>query len=347
MKRLMDKRRLNIENRPAFLERLSILLQEGYTFYECLVLLLPHHTKDYFELLELIEKDLKNGQGVPTILERLGFSSSVLLPVVVSEVDGQLVEALKGIAERLKKTAERQKKLRALLLYPIVLFFFMAILLLAYRNYFLPNLQALSVSRNEDAAGVIEMLPYIVSKIPDVLIGSVILVSIVAVGGSLFYRKQLPSAKIRFLLALPVVCRFFSKLKTRDFAGEIGSLLYSGLSMQDALEVLVEQKVDPIMSEVASTIKKHVVYGESFEQAIHMTQGLLDELGAYAKHGSDTGHLAKELMIYSEKLDEMIEEELGKWLAMLQPILFTLLAICILSAYLALLLPVYGMFDKF
>ncbi|MDW0117341.1 competence type IV pilus assembly protein ComGB [Sporosarcina thermotolerans] len=336
----------NIENRPAFLERLSILLQEGYTFHESLVLLLPHHSKSYSELLERVETDLKSGQGVTSILERLGFSQSVLLPVVVSEVDGRLAETLKGIAERLKKTDERRKKLRNLLLYPLVLFFFMTILLLAYRNYFLPNLQALSISRNEEGSGFVDMLPLIVSKIPDVVVGSVLVVIIVATAGLIFYRKLMPSSKISFLLKLPLIRWFFTKLKTRDFAGEIGSLLQSGLSMQDALEVLVVQKVDPIMSEVASTIKKHVVYGESFDQAIYLTSGLLDELGAYAKHGSDTGHLAKELIIYSEKLNEVVEEEIGKWLAMLQPILFTILAICILSAYLALLLPVYGMFDK-
>ncbi|WP_339250537.1 competence type IV pilus assembly protein ComGB [Sporosarcina sp. FSL W8-0480] len=336
----------SIDNRSAFLERLSILLQEGYTFHDGLILLLPHHAKNYSDLLSQVESDLKSGQGITSILERLGFSPSVLLPVIVSEVDGRLAETLKGIAERLKRTDERRKKLRSLLLYPVVLFFFMTILLVGYRNYFLPNLQALSVSRNEAGTGFVEMLPIIVSKIPDVIIASVLVVFIVAVVGTLFYRKLLPSSKIGFLLKIPIIGRFFTKLNTRDFAGEIGSLLQSGLSMQDALDVLVEQEVDPIMSEVAGVIKKHVVYGESFDQAIHLTNSLLDDLGAYAKHGSDTGHLAKELIIYSEKLNEMVEEEMGKWLSMLQPILFTILAICILSAYLALLLPVYGMFDK-
>lgn len=335
-----------VEKRPAFLERLSVLLQEGYTFHEGLILLLPHHAKNYSDLLSRVESDLISGQRITSILERLGFSPSILLPVVVSEVDGRLAETLKGIAERLKKTEERRKKLRSLLLYPVVLFFFMTILLLGYRNYFLPNLQALSVSKNEVGTGFVEMLPIIVSKIPDVIVGSILVVFIVAVVGTLFYRKLMPSSKISFLLKIPVIRRFFTKLKTRDFASEIGSLLQSGLSMQDALDVLVEQKVDPVMSEVASTIKKHVIYGESFDQAIYLTSSLLDELGAYAKHGSDTGHLAKELIIYSEKLNEMVEEEIGKWLSMLQPILFTILAICILSAYLALLLPVYGMFDK-
>lgn len=335
----------DIENRSAFLERLSVLLNEGYTFHDGLIVLLPHHTKHYIELIEQVESDFKKGYGTTAVLKRLGFSSSTLLPVIVSEVDGRLADALKGIAERLKRSDERKKKLRNLLLYPIVLFAFMGILLLAFRNHFLPNLQTLTIARNEEASGFVYFLPIIVSKIPDVMIGIGTFSIFLAVVGVLMYRRLSPSKKIRFSLAIPIIGQFFSKMKTRDFSGEIGSLLHSGLPMQDALEVLVEQNVDPIMSEIAKDVKEQVVYGESFDHAIDMTDGLRKDLSAYTKHGSDTGHLAKELLIYSENLQEMIEEEIGKWLAVLQPVLFTVLAICILSAYLALLLPVYGMFD--
>jgi competence protein ComGB len=147
-------------------------------------------------------------------------------------------------------------------------------------------------------------------------------------------------------MSIPLVGSIYSKIITRDFASEIGSLLQSGLAIQDALEVLVKQKVNLVLSEVALSIKGHVIYGENFETAIQLTGALRKELSAYAKHGSDTGHLAKELLLFSENLHEMIEEEIGKWLALLQPLLFVILSVCILAAYLALLLPVYGMFDN-
>ena len=51
-------------------------------------------------------------------------------------------------------------------------------------------------------------------------------------------------------------------------------------------------------------------------------------------------------MIYSEHLDEKVDRHLAKGLAVLQPALFSLIAVCILAAYIALLLPVYGMIDK-
>ncbi|MFC5603544.1 competence type IV pilus assembly protein ComGB [Sporosarcina koreensis] len=344
--RLFRKSFSNIDNRASFLGRLSLLMQEGYTFHDGLVLLMPYHSKQYSELLELLELDLKNGLGVTDILRRLGFSSNVLLPVIIAELDGRIADALKGIAERMKQSEERKRKLRNLLLYPIILFFFLTIFLVVFRSYFLPNLQAMSVARNDTVNGFVSLLPLLVSRIPDLMIGSGILIIITAGIGILIYRKLLPYRKIRFLLSIPFVGSLFSKWKTRDFSGEIGGLLQSGLSMQDALEVLVEQEVDPILSEIAETIKGHVIYGETFDNAILLTAGLRKELNTYAKHGSDTGHLGKELLLFSENLHAMIEEEMTRWLALMQPVLFTILAICILAAYLALLLPVYSTFDS-
>ncbi|HEX5563979.1 MAG TPA: competence type IV pilus assembly protein ComGB, partial [Sporosarcina sp.] len=309
---------------------------EGYTFHDGLVLLMPYHSKRYSELLEQAERDLKNGLGVTEILRTLGFSSNVLLPVIIAEVDGRLADALKGIAERMKQSEERKRKLRNLLLYPIMLFTFLAIFLFAFRTYFLPNLQAMAVAKNGTATGFASMLPLIVSRIPDVMIGLGFFLAISAGIGILIYRKLPSPGKIRFLLSIPFAGSLFSKLKTRDFSGEIGSLLQSGQSMQDALDVLIEQEVDPILREIAETIKSHVIYGENFDSAIHMTDGLRKELSAYAKHGSDTGHLGKELLLFSENLHGMIEEEMARWLSLLQPILFTILSIFILAAYLAL-----------
>jgi competence protein ComGB len=342
----MFRRVRKINNRSSFLERLSVLIREGYTFHDGLVLLLPYHSKQYSELLTQTEKDLKAGLGVIEVLSRLGFSASFLLPIVIAEVDGKLADALNGIANRIKQSEERKKKLRNLLLYPFVLFSFLAIFLVFFRSYFLPNLQAMAIARNEGTSGFVSILPLVVSKIPDVLIGCGAFLISTALIGILIFRRLTPTKRIHFIMSIPFVNSTFSKWKTRDFSSEMGSLLQSGLSMQDALEVLEKQEADPILSEIAMVIKRHVVYGESFDMAIRLTVGLRKELSDYAKHGSDTGHLAKELLLFSENLDEMIEEELSKWLALLQPALFAVLAICILAAYLALLLPVYSMFDN-
>ncbi|MFJ7933666.1 competence type IV pilus assembly protein ComGB [Sporosarcina sp. NPDC096371] len=346
MGKIPFKKKVVLLNRPAFLDRLSVLLTEGYTFHEGITLLLPHHMKEYTTVLTNINNDFKEGLGVTQILSRFGFSSNVLLPVAIAELDGRLALALKGMAARLRKKEEKQKKLKSLLAYPIVLFVFITVLLVAYRRFFLPNMEALAFSRKESTNSFVSILPALVTKIPDIVIGMGILSALLTVVCVIIYKKIEPDTKIRVMTAIPVVGTFFLMLKTRDFASEIGGLLQSGLSMQNALDVLIDQQLDVVLSEIAKNVKRQVVFGESFHSASQMTEGLTNQLAAFAKHGAESGHLSKELLIYSEHLGEAIDDKLTKALAMLQPALFGIIAICILAAYLALLLPVYGMMNK-
>ena len=113
-------------------------------------------------------------------------------------------------------------------------------------------------------------------------------------------------------MSIPVAGTFFSIVKTRDFSSEIGGLLQSGLSMQNALDVLIDQNLDAVLSEIAKNVKEQVVFGDSFHTAIGRTEGLTEQLSAFAKHGEDSGYLPKELHIYSEHLSETIDEKLSE-----------------------------------
>lgn len=332
--------------KPAdFLSRLSILLREGYTFHEGLILILPYHAKEYEELLEQAEKQLKSGYGVSRVLKELGFHGGTMLPVTIAEVDGDLVRALGEVSARVERKEEKKRQIRKLLTYPAVLFVLLLLLLTAFRQFFLPNFEALAIMRTQGEKGAAGILPKIVAFIPDLLLFGTLTVVILLLIMTYFTRRMTPEQKLDYMLKIPVVGPFFETGKTRDFANELGSLLESGLSMQDALSVLAEQEEDPILSEITSVLSRHVIYGEPLHEAIRLTDGLSPRLADFAKHGADSGHLPKELLIYADHTSERMEEKVNSWMSVIQPALFGILAVCILLAYLAILLPVYRMVD--
>ena len=307
---------------------------------------MPYHTKEYEEKLQRVENELKMGYGVSHILKSLGFGKSIMLPIVIAEVDGNLIRALKEVSDRVNRKTEKQKQIRKLLAYPSVLFSFLLILLVAFRQFFLPNFEALTVMRANDGGGVVQLLPKLVSSIPDLLFIMTIVCAVGFLLVRIWLKKLSPSKALRYVLKVPGVKTFYSEMKTRDFASELGSLLQSGLSMQSALAVLTEQTEDPILSVITRELSDHVIYGESLHEAIRLTDGLSPRLADFAKHGADTGYLPKELLLYSEHTTEQLEEKANKWITVLQPALFGVLAVCILLSYLSILLPVYKMIDS-
>lgn len=342
---LKNEQKIIVENRPVFLARIGELLQEGYTFPEAIYLILPHHTADYEEVMEKMDEVFKRGLGASAVLERLGFPNTILLSVMIAEKNGRLEDVLASLSAQLVKVETAKKKFRNILAYPLVLFIFIGGLLVGFRHFFLPNMKALSISREADSSFLSTILPNLVTMLPDLFIGMFICSIGFALGTFLLYRKCTPKNKIKFINRLPVVRKWIFQWESQRFARELGSLLESGISIQDSLEVLVGQHVDVLLSEIAKQVREHLIYGEPFHAAIALTDGLTSEFSSFAKHGEASGHLAKELLIYSAHLEETLHDKMSKRLSLLQPMLFGLIALCILAAYLALLLPIYNMLD--
>ena len=189
MGKVNRKKKMLLLHRSAFLKRLSILLEEGYPLRDALYLLLPHHLKEYNFVLEEIDEKFRSGYGVTEILSYLGFSSESLLPVVIAEVDGRLSDALNGMAIRLKKSDEAQKKIKRLLAYPTILFIFITLLLLAFRKFFLPNMEALAASRTDEGNGFLSALPMLVARLPDLIFGTGALLGVLGIGCYLFIKS--------------------------------------------------------------------------------------------------------------------------------------------------------------
>lgn len=333
--------------KPAeFLAKLAVLLKEGYTFHEGIILLLPYHTKQYDELLERIEMELKLGYGVSHVLQLIGFQKSILLPVAIAEVDGNLIRALEEVAGRVKRIADKKKQLRKLMMYPAVLFSFLLLLLVAFKQFFLPNFQMLTIMRTEQQTGFASVLPKIVSMIPDTVLLLLIISLLTYFVLRLWMKRLGAEEKLLFYLKIPLAGNMYRDMKTADFASELGSLLLSGLPLQSALDVLVKQTEDPILSVISNKLSAFVIFGEPLHEAVRLTDGLSPQLADFVKHGADTGYLSKELVIYSEHTAELLDEKLNQWIFILQPALFGMLAVCILLAYLSILLPVYQMIDN-
>lgn len=296
-------------------------------------------------MIKEVDGAFKRGLGASAILEKLGFSQTILLSIMIAEKNGHLVDVLSSLSTQLEQIESAKKKLKNILAYPIVLFFFIGGLLIGFRHFFLPNMQALSVTRQADPSFISTWLPNIVSMLPDLIIGIVICSIAFVFGTVFFYERHSPERKLKFISRLPIIRKWVFQWKSQRFARELGSLLESGISIQDALEILVSQHVDVLLSEIAKQVRTYLIYGEPFHEAVALTEGLTKEFSSFAKHGEASGYLAKELLIYSAHLETSLHEKMTKNLALLQPALFSLIALCILAAYLALLLPIYQMLD--
>lgn len=316
-------------------------MKEGYLLPTAMALLLPMHTQKLDEALLGITSILKGGGNAAEILKFLGFKDPVLFPVEIAEHHGRLADSIESISKSFARTERVQKKLRGILIYPLSLLFFTSGLFLFFRTNYVPNLTALmdSLQNGGESGGV----PAYLLNLPDVFIGAFALIGAVS---AIYWRlaiKRPPPQQIRWLLRVPLLRNYMRLYWSHLLSRELGTLLHSGISLQESLHLLQNQNYHTIIRFMAKTCHEEVITGHPLSTALSHHAFTSDDMPAFVAHGEMAGFLGKELILYSEVLMERIEQQTQGLLRIIQPAFFVIIAVCIVGAYLAILLPMYNL----
>ncbi len=334
-----------VREQAHFFSRLSVLMQEGYLFPQAISILLPHHIEAHEEIQKLINERLRQGVGVTGVLEALQLSKHHLVAITVAENNGHMIEALKGVAKQMALSEATKKKLIKLLLYPVVLIIFLLLLFLVFRTIFYPNIEKIVTSRTTGTEETSIAFSKILLHLPDALIvtGVVIICSIVIF--QLLLKRRPIAQQLNLILKIPFIQIYIRLSMTRQFAAYLGSLLQSGFSLQASLHILEEQQLQPFLQYLASRLKERVIFGDTLSQAVNLMSVWQKDFSTFVEHGEQSGFLGKELVLYSELLTEKQEQLLHRVLAFVQPTFFIIIAVCIVAAYVSILLPIYHMIE--
>lgn len=344
IRKFVLKEKSQIKDPAQLLKKMSVLLEEGYTFSDSLFMLLPHHLKNNSDIEKKIREELRNGSSMTEVLKLLNYPRIYLMTILVAEEYGKTVQALKTVAKQMEKKESNRQRLLKLMIYPIVLFLFLILLFLAFRTYFLPNMSFMMNTQTTEKETDLKLSAFFL-HLPDLFIslGMFLIVLLFVVWK--WIRKKTVEDQIHFLMKIPIVNRQFRLQITRQISYELGGLIESGMPMQDGLEILEKQSLQPYLSNIAEKIKRRIIYGDSLSVAINNEDYFYKGFVEHVLHGEQGGNLGRELQIYSEFLTDRTENNIQRVIALIQPMLFIIVALCILGAYLAILLPMYRMMD--
>ncbi|MGG0658603.1 competence type IV pilus assembly protein ComGB [Rummeliibacillus pycnus] len=338
------KRKVQLKEPAQLLKKMSVLLGEGYTFSDSLFMLLPHHLKNMSELENDILEQLRNGASMTEVLNVLGYPKIYLMTILVAEQHGKTIQALKTVAFQLEKKEQNRQRLIKLLTYPIVLFIILIVLFFAFRTYFLPNMSFMMNNRTSNGKLDLTMSAFFL-HLPDLFIVLATLLFVILMIIWRWICKKTIEDQIQFLMKIPIVNRQFKLQITRQIAYELGGLIESGMPMQEGLDILQKQSLQPYLAKIAEIIQQRIVYGDSLSTAIERENFFYKGFCSHVMHGEQGGNLGRELQIYSEFLTDRTENNVQRVLTLVQPLLFVIIALCILGAYLAILLPMYEMLE--
>ncbi|MFB9829599.1 competence type IV pilus assembly protein ComGB [Lederbergia wuyishanensis] len=342
---LKKKRKLTLKEQGIFLTRASDMLNNGFTLLEVLQFFSKLENKHYALMNSMID-DLKSGHKIHEVFLKHQFDQSACIQLYFSEKHGFLAEALLESGEYLKRKDNERKKLIKLLQYPLILIIILLFVAILLNTLLLPRFQYLYQSMGYEPTVGIKLVLHIMQNIPTYLIVIFIFCFVMYLGAKQIFQKKSALEIAAFLSSLPLIKSFYKLYQTIFISREWGYMLRSGFSTNEIIAIMESQLYRPLLHESAQQLKKSLLIGHSFGDALSNLSFIEKEMIYIVNHGDKNGRMDKELLYYSNHCLQKLEEKTENIFLIVQPIIFTIIGIVIVIIYMSIFFPMFQMMES-
>lgn len=341
---MMTKKKFTLKQQGQFLIRASDMLNNGFTLLEVLHFLSRLYDHKHV-IINMIE-DLQNGEPIYKALLAANFEQQVCAQIYFAEKHGFLSDALQESGNYLLKKDEQRKKLIKLMQYPLILLFVLLLVAVILNTMLLPRFQLLYTSMGYEPHVSIQLFLHLIDTLPFFLLVFFIIIMLVVIITKWFTRTRSALEMATVYSTLPFIKSHYKLYKTIFLAREWSYLLKSGFSMNEIITIMETQTFNPLLRETAEKLKKMLVIGYSFSNALSYLKFIEDELIVIVTHGEKNSRLDHELYYYSNICLQKFEEKILRIFIVIQPIFFLFVGLMVMTIYMAIFFPMFQMMES-
>lgn len=338
-------KKVKLDDLVIFSRQLATMIDAGIPLVQALGIL-----GEQIENLSLknivisVRKDIESGVNFCDALEKHPsvFSELFINMTRAGEISGMLDEVLDRLASYLEKTAVLTRKIKSSLIYPEVVVS-LAILITAF----------LLLKVVPTFKGIFESLG---GKLP---LPTLILISIseiarkyflFAVGALVFsgfiLKKYINTEKGRYnfdaqKLKIPVIGALFQKVALAKFSRTFSTLIKSGVSALNALDIVAKTAGNKVVEKVVLTTRNSVRDGEPIAVSLSKSKVFPPMVCRMIGVGEQTGQLEKMLSKIADFYDEQVDVAVSGLTSMIEPLVIAVLGVVIGGIVIALFLPIF------
>ncbi|WP_230497614.1 competence type IV pilus assembly protein ComGB [Pseudoneobacillus rhizosphaerae] len=321
------------------------LLERGYSYsdaVESLIYQMP--VKRHMELRACLEQ-LKAGQPLHIVLATLKFQKDLIGYIYFADKHGGMLEA---ISEGSKLTLHKNisiEKLKKVILYPAFLFFMTNILFLFVERTLLPQYFNLYDSMGLEVNIFTKVVSAFGTLLPWITVFFLLSVVMLLIVYYLYFIKLPILNQRKYLLKIPFIGPVLRLIQTQYFTLQLGYLLSGGLSVHESLQLFESAPRNLFYRDISIIINGRLKRGEDLPQILMQLQFFEKELPVVVNHGQTNGRLERELLFFSKSCLNKLEERIEKGLKHMQPILYAVIAILVISMYLSIMIPMFRLLN--
>jgi len=262
--------------------------------------------------------------------------------VKAGEVGGVLEVVLTRLAEFHEKAAKIKNKVKAAMVYPIIVMT-LAIAIMAFLLVFIvPKFEQIFHDMLGDKPlPTVTIFVITVSKFVQehwlILIGAII-----ALAAAANFAKRTRGGRLfldRFKLRMPLFGDLLRKTAISRFSRTLGTLVTSGVPILQALNITRETAGNTVIARAIAQVHDSVKEGESIVQPLEASGAFPPMVVSMIDVGEETGQLPDMLLKIAEVYDDEVDNSVAGLVSMLEPLMIVFLALVVGTIVIALFLP--------
>ncbi|WP_312092216.1 competence type IV pilus assembly protein ComGB [Niallia sp.] len=341
-----NKRWTNLEQ-ARFLKCIGELLDRGYSMSEAVQSSRYYMPNRRLEDINACYGSLKGGETFFENLVKLNFDRQVISFVYFAEKHGGFATAFQDASKMIQNKQDTIKKLSKLLSYPIFLLLFTFVLFFFVQSILIPKFNSIFLSMNINKNFFLLFVQFIGKVIPFLFAFLLIFLVSSFFYYNLHFRKLDIIVQMNLLAQIPYIGKMVRRYFSYVLSLQLSYLLSSGFSIYECLQFFQENKEQRLYSQIGIIAISQLKKGLRLDRAFVSFDFLDKELLQIIQHGQENGKLDQEFYYFGNHCLIQIEENLNKTMKVLQPTLYSVVGILIISIYLSVLMPMFQLLDGF
>jgi type IV pilus assembly protein PilC len=343
-------KRVKAKNLAIFTRQFSVMIDAGLPLVQCLEILgNQEEDKNFSAVILATRSDVESGASLADAMKKHPKTFDPLFTnmIAAGEAGGILDTILKRLATYIEKAVKLKGQVQSAMIYPIAVIAIATLVVGVILWKVIPTFATLFAGLGAElplpTRVVIALSNGLVRFMPFVLVG---------IGAAVFaFRSYYASPGGRktidsITLKLPVLGPLMRKIAVARFCRTLSTLLASGVSILEALDITARTAGNAIVEEAILTTRKSIERGETIAQPLKETNVFPAMVVQMIGVGEATGALDTMLSKIAEFYEEEVDVAVAGLLTLLEPIMIFFLGVVVGGIVIAMYLPIFDLISK-
>ncbi len=333
-----------------FTRQFATMIGAGLPMVQCLDILANQSPNK--ELQKIITQVKEGVSGGATLSEAMARHPKVFDPLYTNMVEaGEVGGALDAILVRLATYREKADKLirkvKGAMVYPSVIMVVAAGVTIGMLTFIVPVFAKMFGGLNAD----LPMPTQVVLRISNFLKSNFMYLTggTVAAFIAFLYWKKTPAGGLiwdKILLNMPVLGDLVRKSSVARFTRTLGTLLASGVSILDALDITAKTAGNKVIANAINKSVMAIAEGDTITAPLKETGVFPPMVTQMISVGEKTGGLDDMLSKIADFYDEEVDDAVSALTSVIEPIIIVFMGVVIGAILVAMYLPMFDIIGK-